>query len=260
MGLFDFLSKAQVNSNKQNIIDTFYSNYPEIPYISNDRDKDWIEHAVFFPKTMPVAREMMCRFSDGLLPGHIYMLHWMKKWTDKRVPAYFEYKYGIDFEKEKGYLLSNGYLDENNKPTEKGVQAIARHISVIENHKPPKPDRSIKGISKQILAARNNIIKSGFEHYEVIGGTKCCEKCAALKGWHFPISEFKIGVNAPPFHDGCTCTIIGLEDFEEYKAWLDYISNGGTTEEWDATGRAEWKAKEVMLHTLGKKERKTKRR
>lgn len=43
---------------------------------------------------------MMVRNEDGLLPGHIYMLYWLNKFTNKRIPQYFEYEYGIDFEKE----------------------------------------------------------------------------------------------------------------------------------------------------------------
>ena len=31
------------------------------------------------------------------------------------------------------------------------------------------------------------------------------------------------------------------EDSEEYDAWADYLANGGTTKEWEAYGKAEWK-------------------
>lgn len=52
----------------------------------------------------------MTPYSDGLLPGHIYMLYWLKKYKNKRVPAYFEYRYGIDFEKEKSFFFAINIL------------------------------------------------------------------------------------------------------------------------------------------------------
>ena len=81
---------------------------------------------------------MMTRYSDGLLPGHVYMLYWLKKYTNKRIPAYFEYKYGIDFCKEKDFLYENGFLNESGKPTKKGEKAIENHKNVIENHSSEK--------------------------------------------------------------------------------------------------------------------------
>ena len=84
-----------------------------------------------------------------LLPGHVYMLYWLKKYTNKSVPAYFEYKYGIDFEKEKAFLHKEGFLDSMNKPTAKGEKAIEDHSKVIANHTPPKPNLSIEGKKKK---------------------------------------------------------------------------------------------------------------
>lgn len=86
-----------------------------------------------FPNQSLVSEAMMKRYPDGLLPGHIYMLYWLKKYTNKRVPSYFEYKYGIDFYKEKEFLTQNGYL-ENSKPTHKGELAINTHQDVIVKH------------------------------------------------------------------------------------------------------------------------------
>lgn len=242
MGLFGRRKKEEQNGKnlakgaektRQLIIRRFYADYPETPYISDDRRKDWIEMAGNFPKQCVVPKAMMMRYSDNLLPGHVYMLYWLKKYTNKRVPAYFEYKYGIDFEKEKAFLYSNGFLDDMNKPTQKGEEAIKLHYSVVENHNPPKPDRSVEGISKQILAQRDSFIRNGFKHYEYIANKKCCSVCAALNGKHFPVSELKIGVNAPPMHDGCSCSIAAWEDGAEYEAWLDYLDKGGTTKEWN---------------------------
>lgn len=158
MKLFDSLKKAQANQARptthnsiaSKIIAMFYADYPEIPYISPDRKSDWIEMAQLFPKITPVQKQMMQRFANGLLPGHVYMLYWLKKYTNKKVPSYFEYKYGIDFEKEKAFLHMEGFLDSTNKPTAKGEKAIEIYSKVIENHA-PKRDLSVKATSKQIL-------------------------------------------------------------------------------------------------------------
>lgn len=214
MKLFDYLKKAQQNAIKKQIISMFYADYPEKPYISSNRKAEWIEMATTFPKTAVVQRTMMQRYADGLLPGHVYMLYWLNKYTNKKVPAYFEYKYGIDFEKERAFLLDNGFLDSMNKPTAKGENAIKKHSKVIENHSPSRPDVSIEGISKQILKARDSIRKNGFKEYVFIANRNCCAICAALDGQHFPISKLKIGVNAPPMHDGCSCSIAAWEDGE----------------------------------------------
>lgn len=199
-------TKKQTKTAKK-IINKFYADYPETPYISPERKSSWIEQAEIFHKTSLVQKPMMMRYADGLLPGHVYMLHWLRKYTNKKVPLYFEYKYGIDFEKEKTFLYSNGFLDEMDKPTPKGEMAIKQHGNVIENHTPPKPDRSVEGISKVILSQRDQIIKNGFNEFEFIANSGCCEVCAKLNGKHFPISAFKIGVNAPPMHDECRCAI-----------------------------------------------------
>ena len=217
MGLFNLftLNKGKATAEKQSrtvkqIINMFYADYPEIPFISNDRPKDWIDRATMFPKQSIIPKKMMKRYADGLLPGHIYMLYWLKRYTNKKVPSYFEYKYGIDFEKEKKYLYEKGFINDLNKPTEDGEKAIKRHYKVIENHS-PKQDNSTEGISKQILAQRNNISKNGFKEYVFIANRNCCEVCGKLDGKHFLISELKIGENAPPMHEGCSCSIAAYE-------------------------------------------------
>ena len=210
------------NAMAKKIVSLYYSKYPEIPYISNDRSHKWLEMAASMPKTTLVKESMMVRFNNGLLPGHIYMLYWLNKYTDKKVPAYFEYKYGIDFDLEKSFLRDNGYLNDMDKPTGKGLDAINNHAEVIANHS-VKPDRSIEGISKQILAARDSLIRNGFTEYEFMANRDCCSVCARLNGKHFPVAQLKIGVNAPPMHEGCRCAISAYEDDAEYEKWLNSL-------------------------------------
>jgi hypothetical protein len=97
---------------RKKIYNKYYSDYPEKPYISLDRElnTNWLEQAELSPTQSIVEKSMMMRYSDGLFPGHIYMLYWLEKYTNKRIPAYFEYKYGINFNKGKNYLIKNGYL------------------------------------------------------------------------------------------------------------------------------------------------------
>lgn len=124
-------------SYRQKIYKKYYSDYPIKPFISKDREQntDWLEQAKMFPEHSIIPRGMMTRFSDGLLPGHIYMLHWIDKIHRKRIPVYFEYEFGIEFDKEKLFLQEKGYLDNDNRLTGKGKQAILAHYDVIENKK-----------------------------------------------------------------------------------------------------------------------------
>ena len=152
---------------KQEIANGYYAGYPEMPYISPSRDlKDWLEKVDMFPGQSLVAKSMMKRNADGLLPGHVYMLYWMKKFTDKAIPAYFEYKYGIDFEKEKLFLLEGGYLGKNDKPTALGENIISKYASVISTHDPQKSTtdaQKLKEAKARDLQAQELKVKYGIE-------------------------------------------------------------------------------------------------
>ena len=66
------------------IYETYYQDYPEMPFISRHRElnTNWIEQAKMFPEQSIVPKTMMKRYSDGLLPGHIYMLYWLNKYSN----------------------------------------------------------------------------------------------------------------------------------------------------------------------------------
>ena len=51
------------------------------------------------------------------------------------------------------------------------------------------------------------------------------------------------GENAAPMHPHCRCSTAAYEDSATYEAWLDYLDKGGTTEEWNESGKAVWKSK-----------------
>lgn len=86
-----------------------------------------------------------------------------------------------------------------------------------------KPDRSIEGANSQTLAQRDSFIRNGFKKYTFIANKDCCEICAKLDGKHFSVSSLKMGVNAPPMHEGCSCSIAAYSDREEYDKWLNSL-------------------------------------
>lgn len=142
---------------RKKVYKKYYSDYPEMPFISQDRElnTNWLNQAEKFGSNV-VEKRMMTRYPDGLLPGHIYMLYWLGKSNRKRIPSYFEYRYGINFEKEKKFLIEEGYLTADNKPTPKGNDTIAQHIDIInERHPTPKNSGSPSfAIPKQVNIKR----------------------------------------------------------------------------------------------------------
>lgn len=87
----------------------------------------------------------------------------------------------------------------------------------------------------QMEAQKQSYERNGFEYYEYVacGKGDVCEICKALDGKHFKVKDMMPGENAPPMHPSCHCSVAAWEDNEEYEAWLDYLDNGGTTEEWE---------------------------
>lgn len=137
-----------------------------------------------------------------------------------------------------------GLFDYLSKSQEKILKAQEKiNNKYLGEHIPPRPAKSkpkqnaVKqkpSASEQILKQKASFVRNGFKEYEFIANKSCCEICAKLNGKHFSISKLQIGVNAPPMHEGCKCSIAAYEDEEEYEAWLDYLSKGGTTKQWEA--------------------------
>lgn len=93
----------------------------------------------------------------------------------------------------------------------------------------------------QTEVQKQSFQRNGFEMYEFIANGDCCDICKEMDGKHFEVSEMMPGENAPPMHPNCRCSVAAWVDDEEYDAWVDYLSNGGTTAEWNESGKAEWK-------------------
>lgn len=112
--------------------------------------------------------------------------------------------------------------------------------SKIKTDKPMQSKRKTKSAAvakpdstDQILAQRDSFIRNGFAEYEFIANRDCCDVCRNLNGKHFPVRKLAIGVNAPPMHEGCRCSISAYSDREEFDEWLDFVSKGGTTAEYN---------------------------
>lgn len=85
----------------------------------------------------------------------------------------------------------------------------------------------------QTEAQRQSFEKNGFEMYTFHTNTGCCDVCAAINGKHYKVKDMQIGENAPPMHPHCRCSTSAYEDSAEYNEWLDFLANGGTTEEYN---------------------------
>lgn len=210
------------DSYKKKIYKKYYLGYPELPFISKDREENtsWIEQAEMFGGT--VSRKMMKRYKDGLLPGHVYMLYWINKSkSHRRIPVYFEYEYGIEFVRERKFLKDTGFLVDDWTLSEKGLDAIELHSEVItERNKKTNVNKRKVGMSeikKQILEEKKSMIANGFTHYKYLAEEESCEECKKLNGKVFPLSDLKPGVNAPPMCDDCRCAIAPYMDREKFE-------------------------------------------
>ena len=103
------------------------------------------------------------------------------------------------------------------------IRMAIEEDKAVEKRRATKRVLTVEEISKQTIAQRDNIKKNGFKEYEYIANSDCCPTCAALNGKHFEVSKMKIGVNAPPMHDGCRCSIAAWEDDDEYEKWLNSL-------------------------------------
>jgi len=86
---------------------------------------------------------------------------------------------------------------------------------------------------------KSSFERNGFDQYMFIVNGTCCDICRELDGEVFDVKDMKPGKNAPPMHPHCRCSTAAYADRAEYDAWLDHLSNGGTTEEWNRAKKGE---------------------
>jgi SPP1 gp7 family putative phage head morphogenesis protein len=92
----------------------------------------------------------------------------------------------------------------------------------------------------QTEAQKQSFERNGFEEYEFIVNSGCCDICQGLNGKHFKVKDMMPGENAPPVHPHCRCSTAAYSDRKEYEEWLNFLEKGGTTEEYK-----KWKASNV---------------
>lgn len=105
----------------------------------------------------------------------------------------------------------------------------------------------------QTEAQKQSFIRNGFDEYEFIVNSGCCDICQGLIGKHFKVEKMMPGENAPPMHPHCRCSTAAYSDRKEYEEWLDYLDKGGTTAEWKElkkTEREESKPKYAHKETV----------
>lgn len=142
----------------------------------------------------------------------------------------------------------------------------------------------------QTAAQKKAFEEMGYEMYRFVhnkathkGKRITCSDCVRVaekdngygKGIYL-VKDMMPGVNAPPLHPNCRCSVAAHEDDAEFEAWLDYLDKGGTTEQWNRLKGKTESAEEVkeppvedreykqmtleefkkMKHTITKDERK----
>lgn len=101
----------------------------------------------------------------------------------------------------------------------------------------------------QTEAQKQSFEQNGFEEYTFLALGDACPICRALDEKHFKVAKMMPGTNAPPMHPRCRCSVAAYEDSEDYEEWLDFLDNGGTTEEWNKlrTGKGDVIARENRM-------------
>lgn len=141
-----------------------------------------------------------------------------------------------------GRLLQQGLIQG------KGARAIAKDLKKYWFGADPKTGGGATYCMERLMrtelarvqteAQKQSFIRNGFDMYQFIcnhhaskHGT--CDICKGLDGKHFKVADMMPGENAPPMHPHCRCSTAAYEDSADYEAWLDFLANGGTTEEWN---------------------------
>jgi len=91
-----------------------------------------------------------------------------------------------------------------------------------------KKERSYISIQKSLSDLR----RLGIQKYAFLGDG--CSVCSSLNGKTFLVKDAKVGINLPPMHLGCTCTIIGKTDIDLFKdrSGANPLQNNPKFEEW----------------------------
>lgn len=69
-------------------------------------------------------------------------------------------------------------------------------------------DKSEADVVDKSEEQRKQLENSGAEKYEILAtlDMETCDQCGKMDGKIFDLKDYKPGITAPPFHDGCRCT------------------------------------------------------
>jgi len=126
-------------------------------------------------------------------------------------------------------LLTTGLIQGKNP------RQLARDITAKFNTSTYNAERLMRTelARVQTEAQKQSFERNGFEEYEFIANSNCCDICKANDGKHFKVSKMMPGENAAPMHPHCRCSAAAYSDREDYEAWLNYLDKGGTTAYWE---------------------------
>lgn len=158
-----------------------------------------------------------------------------------------------------GKLLQTGLIQGKNP------RAIAKDLKKYWYGNDPKTGGGATYCMERLLrtelarvqteAQKESFKRNGFSEYIFIANAGCCDACQVLNGKHFKVDKMFPGENAPPIHPNDKCSIAAYEDDAEYNAWLDYLSSGKTTAEWNKSGRAAWEKFSKELEKIVKSDK-----
>ena len=151
-----------------------------------------------------------------------------------------------------GKLLQQGLIQG------KGARAIAKGLKKYWYGNDPRTGGGATYCMERLMrtelarvqteAQKQSFIENGVDYYvfRVNGG--CCAICQSLSGKRFRVAKMMPGENAAPLHPHCRCSASPYVDvdMEELEAILDFVDQGGTYEEWNATVRVEWQKKKTL--------------
>lgn len=154
-----------------------------------------------------------------------------------------------------GRLLQQGLIQG------KGARAIAKDLKKYWFGNDPRTGGGATYCMERLMrtelarvqteAQKQSFVRNGFTMYtfhcnENPSRFGTCSRCRSLNGNHFKVEDMMPGDNAPPLHPHCRCSTSAYADMGELAALLDYVEQGGTYEEWNRTGKAEWEKKKAL--------------
>lgn len=115
-----------------------------------------------------------------------------------------------------------GFLNWLTRSKEK-LNGLQKRIDTAPKQCRGASSRQAFSAADQTTAHRDSFIRNGFKEYTFIANRDCCSVCGELNGKHFPVSGLQIGVNAPPMHEGCRCSIAAYSNRKGYEEWLNSL-------------------------------------